>query len=404
MTLLLWVLLLTQAPALRALARYAPFPELALPALLLCVAAALALLFNPPRALRAFMFTAWPSVLLIVLLSVGVAITYPVADGLKTAMGGSDADDAIQLGGVALWHLANPYALTTYFGNPLSPGPGWLALLGPLALLGIQPLGVVVALGFALFALRGAKVNWPTLNLLTLAWASSLAVWELAAVGNDLPMFGMVLLGVVVMLAQPRVSFPALLTLACVVGCLATARISFFYLPMLVGFALFAVWPKRAVWVAVFGTVTMLAWHGSFYMLNPAHYPPFHLLARGESLLSGGAMVGVLGVLGVVGAAMLYHWRWWNPYVHVALGLGAPLGLLSAAELANVGSLRGWEGATWLIPALPVALMAVLTSWPLPRALAQNTSVKPEPKKQAISVSKNQKGAVKPLAKGKRSR
>ena len=401
MALLLWVLVLTQAPALRALTRYAPYPELALLTLVLCVAAGLVLLFNPPQKLRELMFTAWPSALLLVVLSVAIAYVYPLADGLKATLGGSDANDAIQLGGAALWQLSNPYALTTYFGNPISPGPGWLALLGPFALLGVQPLGVVAALGFALFALRRAKMSWAMLNLITLAWASSLAVWELSTVANDLPMFGLVLLGVVAMLAQPRIPLPTLLFLAVVVGCLATTRISFFYLPFLVGFSLFAVWPRRALWVAIVGGLTMLAWHSGFYWLNPQGYPPFHLLGRGENLLGGPALIGVLGVLGVTGIAMLYHWRWWNPYVHVALGLGVPLGVLSFAELANVGNFRNWEGATWLIPALPIALMAVFTSWPLPRALSQGSQM---PKKKTISVSKNQTNPTKPLAKGKRSR
>jgi hypothetical protein len=406
MTLLLWLLALTQIPALRALARYVPLPELALPALLLLAAAAFAVLFNPPQRLRTVLFTPWPSLLVVVLLSLAIAYVYPLADGLKTLGGGSDADDALQLGGVALWHLANPYALTTYFGNPLSPGPGWLALYGPLALLGLQPLGTVGALCFAIWALRRVKISWPILNLLTLGWASSLAVWELAAVGNDLPSFGLVLLGVLALLAQPRLSFNALLLLAVVVGCLATARISFFYLPLLLGFALLAVWPKRALWVALLGFATMALWHGSFFILNPQAYPPLHLLVRGETLISGAAWAGVFGVLGVTGVAMLYHWRWWNPYVHTALGLGVPLGVLATAELASHGSLAAWEGATWLTPALPVACMAVLTVWPLPRALAQSVGARPHtlPVKKAISVSKNQKAKRPPLAKGQRSR
>ena len=385
----LLLVLLTQLPALRALARYAPVPELFIPIMLCATICLSLLLLKPPRILLPILHSAWPTSLVMIGLSFAIALAYPIADGLKTTMGGSDADDAIQLGATALWHLQNPYALSTYFGNPLSPGPGWLALWGPLAIWGLQPLGTPLALAFAVWALRRAHFSWLTINTFSIILASCLGVWELAAVGNDLVPFGLLLLGVVVLLGQARLNPWALLGLALWVGALATARIAFFYLPILIGFALLAAWPKRGLYIAIVGSSLMFALHSGFWWLNPNGYPPLHLLGRAESILQDSTLLGALGILGVTGIAMLYHWRWWNPLTHTALGLGVPLAVIATAELASgSGQLALWEGATFLIPALPLALMATLKLWP-PQALPIL------PIKKPITATKNQTSLAK---------
>ena len=355
---------LAQAAAWRALARYAPVPELTIPGLLFITAALAWVMLNPQPWVRKKLNSAWPLALVVVALSVAIVLVYPLADGLKLQGGGSDADDALRIGGHALWQFQNPYGLTTYFGNPLSPGPGWLFLTGWLAVLGLQPLLTPLALLLCAWALRASGFGWPMVSIVVLMLASSLGLWELAVVGNDLPAWGLLLLAVVALLTKPRLPFLAVIGLAVVVGCLATARLPLFYLPILLGFALIAVWPLRGVWVAGVGLLMMVAWHGWFYLLNGAGYPPLHLLGRGEALLAGSSLVAALGVLGVTGVAMLYHWRWWPPLTQVALGLGVPFAVLAAAELASVGTLEGWEGATFLLPALPMALLAVLKAWP----------------------------------------
>lgn len=356
--------LLSQAPALRALARYVPQPEVFIPAFLVGALGVAWLILNPSKILQRFLNSPWPSALAVIALSLGVAVVYPLADALKATMGGSDADDAMQLGGLALWHLQNPYAVTTYFGNPLSPGPGWMALASPLSLLGLQPLMTPLALAFAIGALRKAGHGWGLISAFTLLYLSSLGVWELAIVGNDLPSWGLMVLGTIALLGMPRLPNKAVYGLALLVGTLATARAPFFYVPLLIGFSLFAVWPKRGLTVAGVGMLTLAAWHGAFYLINAGHYQPLHLVGRGEALLSGANLIAALGVLGVTGLSMLYHWRWWPPQTQVALGLGVPFAVLSAAELALVGSFAKWEGATFLLPALPIALFAVLKACP----------------------------------------
>lgn len=356
-----------QVPALRPIMKFAPLPVFACLAVMLTTAALLWTLLAPaPRSrdtltpLRALMGTPWPVVGVIVTLALMAAVVYPIADRLKVHMGGSDADDAMILAGTALMHGATPYNLTTYFGNPLSPGPGWAGLVGPLSALGLYPLLNALAVAILAATLRATRHGWVQVNAVVVSLFSCLLLWELAAVGNDLPAWGMLFLATLLALSQPRLSNGAMLGLAALLGALCTARIAFFYVPVLVGFSLLAVWPRRALWVAGVGTVVMGGLHAAFYVLNPAFYPPLHLLTRAQGMLHGPALYAALMLLGVVGIQQLYHWRWWPPVVHAAWGLGTPLFILALAELAQHGDLGRWEGATFWIPALPVVIYALL--------------------------------------------
>lgn len=351
-------------PSLRPLFKFAHHfgaePWLLAPITAALTYAGVALVLSPPRGLKHLLATPWPWAGVVVSISVAVAGLYPLADGLRHSGAGSDADDAMVMGGVALWHLANPYALTTYLGNPFSPGPGWMALASPLAAGGIYPLITPLALAAMAGLLRVARHSWLTISQVSLLVAACPLVWELAVVGNDLPALSLLLVGVVALAAQPRLGSGWLAALIALIVALATARIAFAYLPLLIGFSVLAVWPQRALQIGLYGLIGTLGLHGLFWALNPEAYAPLHLLTRAEGLLSGAARFGAIGILAVVGATMLYKWRWWAPANHVALGLGAPMGVLALAELSLHGTLARWEGATFLIPALAISLFAVL--------------------------------------------
>ncbi|WP_438015906.1 hypothetical protein WMF18_34345 [Sorangium sp. So ce315] len=125
-----------QLPALQPLAKLAPAPGVTAPAFLMAAAIGLWLLLDPPERLSRWLNTAWPSASLAGILALVAVFIYPMADGLKRRGAGSDADAAMILAGQALAELRNPYASTTYLGNPFSPGPGWVALWTPLSALG----------------------------------------------------------------------------------------------------------------------------------------------------------------------------------------------------------------------------------------------------------------------------
>lgn len=352
-------------PALRPLTKFLPHPELVLPAAFAAILAGIYLLIRNPRntkheTLNTILASPWPSCLLIAVLAVAIATVYPHADALKLHMLGSDADDAMVIAGTALSHGLNPYQFTTYFGNPLSPGPGWAALVAPLTRLGLYGLLTPLALAFTVLSLRITNHPWLQTNRVTLALFSCLLLWELTVTGNDLPAFGLLFLSTVLLLTRQRIGRAELIALTILLGSLATARIAFFYLPLLVGCSLVAVWPKRAITVGLGGTLLMAALHGGFYLLSPDFYPPLHLLGRAQSLLTGEALYAALTFLTIVGIQSLYHWRWWTAPRHAAWGLGAPLLVLSLADLTQNAAFARWEGATYLIPALPLVIYTLL--------------------------------------------
>ncbi|WP_437286439.1 hypothetical protein [Sorangium sp. So ce406] len=110
---------------------------------------------------------------------------------------------------------------------------------------------------------------------------------ELAAIGNDLRAWGLLVLCAALVLEQPRVSKGLLVALTALLECLATARIAFSYVPLLIGFSVLLVKPRRALVVAVGGTAMASLLHAVFWGMNPPWYPPLHLMGQARWLLSG---------------------------------------------------------------------------------------------------------------------
>lgn len=349
-----------QLPALQPLAKFAPVPGIAVPAFLLAASIGLWLLLDPPERVRRWLGTAWPSAALVGILALVAVFVYPIADGLKQRGAGSDADDAMILAGRALAELHNPYASTTYLGNPFSPGPGWVALWTPLIALGAYALITALALAATVLALRFTQHGWSQTNTFVLALFSCVLLWELAAIGSDLPAWGLLVLCAALVLEQPRVSPGLLVVLTALLGCLATARIAFSYLPLLIGFCLLPVKPRRALVVAVGGSATAALLHAVFWRINPLFYPPLHLMGQARGLLPGSSLVVALGFLGAVAARMLHRWRAWPPSLHLAWGLAAPMLVLAVADLLQRGSLSRWKGASYLVTSLPAVAYALL--------------------------------------------
>ncbi|WP_433929691.1 hypothetical protein AB3662_38485 [Sorangium cellulosum] len=218
----------------------------------------------------------------------------------------------------------------------------------------------MLALAATVLALRFTQHGWSRTNTLILSLFSFALLWELAATGNDLPTWGLLVLCAALVLEQPRISKGLLVALTALLGCLATARMAFFYVPLLIGFSLLPVKPRRAVVVAVGGTAIALLLHAVFWRMNPPRYPPLHLMGQARWLLSGSSLIVALGFLGVVAAWMLRRWRAWPPPLHLAWGPGAPMLVLAAADLLQRGSLPRWKGATYLVTSLPAVAYALL--------------------------------------------
>lgn len=300
------------------------------------------------------------SVIGIGILCVFIYVAYPLADGLKDLMQGSDADDAIILASKALFSGITPYAVTTYFNNPLSPGPGWITLLSPLAICGVYSFSVVVPL---LIFWRLMPIHKFILYFLTLA--SSLFVWELVAVGNDLIIFGMAIALITYILSTYKLNYYQLILITILCGTLCTSRIIFIYIPLLLAFAFIKPYgiKKMVIFTGIALVVTLL-WHIVFYnWTQPNFYQPLHILAKGENLAPLWFKVAALGICGVTGVFMLIKRTSYSAYTLTAIGLLIPLSLVSVADLVftRQWNLALWEGANYLIPALPITILALLS-------------------------------------------
>lgn len=348
-------------PGLRTLFKYLPLPWG--PWLAMAVLAGkITLLAYPPARLRTFRDSCWPTALVLPLLAMAIAVAYPVADARKLVGLGSDADDAMQVGAVMLMQGHSPYEATTYFGNPLSPGPGWIALNAPFSLLGLQPLVVVLALAVFLAVLNSWRERSVVLGLLMLCPLT----WELASVGNDMLPLALLLTATTLALLKPDARW---LPLGLLLGTLATGRIVLLAWPFLMAALLWTHSPRKAMQVGNVALITALLWHGVFITLTPGPYHPLHLLGKGEHLLPPLAMA-LAGLALAATALVLWKTRFhWHPASQMALALTVPFGILALADLnANQGHLALWEGATYLVPALPALALAYsrkITSQPL---------------------------------------
>jgi len=358
------IFLALQLPALRALTKYLPHPNLTVPLFLALALCGTLVVIHPAGRFANALRAPWPALLLLAAFAVGTIAIYPYANGLKLQRAGSDSDDALILAGKALLRFQNPYRQETYLGNPIAQGPGWALLAAPFGAAGLYSLFFPTTLALALWCLRSVGHDWLTLNRFTLLLASSLCVWELAFAGSDYLPFVMLTLAVTQLLQKPALPTFGVVGLVLLIGLLSTCRIVFIYLPLLVGFSLFAVLRRRAIAIAVGGLTLCLALQLVFFFVNRTFYPPLDLLQeKARTTFSPETLAIAIAICAITGIAMLVNWRTWRPITHLAVGLTAPWAVVAAADLARVhGSLPDWGGASFLAFPLPFVVLALITS------------------------------------------
>jgi hypothetical protein len=87
----------------------------------------------------------WFVFFIFLLVSLLIWFLYPIADGLKSQMRGSDQDDCVIIGVKQLVSLLHPYEKTSYLGNPCSTGLGIILLYSPFVLFNIYCLALLVS-------------------------------------------------------------------------------------------------------------------------------------------------------------------------------------------------------------------------------------------------------------------
>ncbi len=367
----LW--LLVSLPGLFPLSKYLPAPALSAPLALVAIGVGIVVALRgiePGGWLRNLgLRPSWPAMLGIAALAVAAWFVYPIADALKETGGGSDADDAIKLAAGRLFGPGPVYAVETYFGNPFSPGGGWVVALAPFVALGLYPIAGAAMLAGATALMRSSRsgLSEDTTDLFVVALLACPQWWNLSFIGSDLPVLGCALLIAALLAPRTETTAQALL-LSVVLGMLATARIVLFYVPVLYALLL---WPERkrlAVIVGLLGSATCLAFHGFFAWQNGWSYPPLHVLGKGDTLIPIAAKVALVVVCLVIGIAMLRRalsgevFTLASAATFVFAGLFPPLLAVALAELAFVHGFEpaAWVGAKYLIVPLPLGVAALV--------------------------------------------
>lgn len=363
-------LLLIYLSALRPLFKYAPYPAVAMLAYALGLLGLVYLWWAYGRGLQRLtqlLQRRWLTGSLLLLMALAAWVIYPIADARKLQGKGSTADDAMIVAAEGWWEAGHLYDGVLYDGAPISPGPGWVLLHGPLIWLGGYALITVLNLGLlALIWHRVIAAGAMAFNLTLILLSSSLLFWDLLVTGHDLIAFSVTLCSLTLLIhavaIEQRGHSAWLWGIAVLVGWVATGRVLFICYPLLMGLFLLRLRARRAALiVGVVGTGVALAWHIWGYWAHD-FYQPLHLFGRGErkvglELIWLGLLATLFTVGGITWRLSRDRWRW-------LMGLGycllVPLGTIAVGEWWSVGrDFALWEGANYLLPALlPLLLVA----------------------------------------------
>ncbi len=349
--------LLLFLPAARVCAKYVPYPWVAfLSALLLYV-----LYWSIGIERKPFNSRYWSQgvvILTLILITAAIYVGYPIADGLKTEMKGSDQDDCVILGAKDLLNLQHPFDNVSYFGNPCSPGIGLLWIYVPFVYIGLYEYFSVCV--FLLLQLSFFRANEESSMLYFLPlFGLNPLILELFAVGSDFLAIGLLmLLGLWwikrAMDQDRKWSFVLSVVL---ISLVATARLSLLILLPLVGIYLWFQYPKK--WCGRFGitaaAILFLLFSPLFFVQTELVF--LHLVSKGQHILSPVGMGLVVSLTGFHLVQVIRQAQRYSLFEFVLLPL-YPLYVISAvADLVRVeGNVALWEGANYVVPIFPLVV------------------------------------------------
>jgi len=212
---------------------------------------------------------------------------YPLANGLKTVMGGWDQDDCLILGVENLLEGQNPYADRSYFGNPCSPGFGALALYLPFVVLGMLALAPIVWMAVSqLLVLYSTSSKLQAGLFLGLVSASPMTL-ELLVNGSDILVmgFGLVVVGLLLESAVSRRSVPLVSGVAVLIGLVASMRVNVLLLLAVTAVYLYLRFRPAALLFVGLSAVVALVPSAVIYFSDPANFTPLHLVGKSQVLV-----------------------------------------------------------------------------------------------------------------------
>ena len=329
-------------------------------------------------------------------IALSIALLYPTIDSGEfsralprgLAGGGSDRDDALNLGAQALLDGRNPYGERTYLGNPISPLPGSLLLALPFALVGNVVWQNVFWFGAWLLLLARLFADTRAgLAVAVLGPAASPVMLQDLVTGGDLVANGVMVLAAAAITARVTVvrrRLWLLMTAAMFAGvAFATRGVLVLLLPLLAAF----VHQRAGIRVALLYCLTLAATVAvvtlPFYFYDPAAFVP--LATQNKFRFLTGAVPGADVLLPAVCAALAAAapavlrgaaWPWW--LVAGGLVLTVPVALFQALSIA-LGS-ADLVNTSYALPGLVFGVPGVcLLLWRQDRSVSASYEARARP-------------------------
>jgi hypothetical protein len=282
-------------------------------------------------------------------------------NSLKAVGRDSTGDDAIIEAFRAFAAGLPMYSARLYDGAPISPGPLWVLQNGWLATLGAHFLMTPLYLVAVLLLLEPAQRGW----FCALCLLNPL-VWTTSGAGHDHVAIGLAFLACLLWARRSAGVAPAIgLTLASAV--LATSRVVYLGFPLLLALHATRLAPRVRWMIGGLGTALALAAHVVF-IAQDAPYQPSHLFHRGLTMVGLPLMLAG-GAGGLLVLALAWHRAstrprgsldWAVPACFAAVLLVPHAAIALGMLLSVQGRVADWEGASYLMPALPALAYACL--------------------------------------------
>ncbi len=266
----------------------------------------------------------------------------------------------------ALLHGHQLYDIALPASVPASPGPGWILLNAPFALIHtpwlLIPFWLAVAVVVTRMAYgRGLEVN-VALGLLLV----SPHFFRMLAENQDLVVVPVAFITTVVVTSRWLRSTPAAAAVGVLAGVLATSRMIYLAFPLVLGLIAWRRSERQAVVVTVTGIVVAVA-ANVVAAIGIRPYPPAHLFARAGGKepalnIAVGAVVTGAVLIGLLVRYLRDDDNGWISWLVAAWALAH--GFIGFGELRGLhGVFRYWEGANYVfVGAVPLAA-GVMLSW-----------------------------------------
>ncbi len=304
-----------------------------------------------------------PLIILIIIIFIITLVSYlyPLADGLKDSLRGSDQDDCVILGATLLSKFQHPYSEFTYFGNPCSQGLGMLILYIPFVMSGFYPLGAITSTLLSIWSIKNFTQEKYRTFIFSAIIISSVFWFELLSVGSDLIFLGsgmLIISHTLIKVIRSRNDF-GLLLLAVFSGLIASTRINFLILSPLLSLFIFKHWKKGACIFLIISASISIIPSILLYFSDPQQFMPLHLLGKSDFLLKNGLkqIAIILSLVGTFEGYKLSKRKIENIPIGLFLSLFPSLFFLSLGDFIfiNSGNPSTWEGANYLMPIFPLA-------------------------------------------------